>query len=131
MKRYAPVLLGFTLLMVLAFLACGGSNSHSLQSVSISPAAATSQAQFTATGLYQGSMSGVNITSTATWCIGGTEGVCAGNIAIFATVTAGLAKCDPGAVGTATVLVGQSTSRPNPDEGVQLQPFASAQLTCP
>jgi hypothetical protein len=114
----------------ISLLACG--NHRSLQSVSISPsAAASSQAQFTATGTYNTSPTSVDITASTTWCIGSSNGVCDGNITQGATVSAGLARCLSGFSGTITVLAGQSKSMTNPDMGSPLQPFGAAQLTCP
>ena len=110
-------------------LACG--NSRSLQSVRISPAAATSQAQFSATGTYNHSPTSADITATTSWCIGSAGGVCDGNIIAGATVTAGLAQCLTGFTGTVTVLAGQAGPMGNPDGGSQLKPFGAAQLTCP
>lgn len=65
------VLLTITLVPIACvLLACGGGNNSSLQSVSVSPAAATSQAQFSATGIYNTMPTSVDITGTTTWCIG-------------------------------------------------------------
>ncbi len=131
MRPRPACLPGILLSISIALLACGG-NSHTLQSVSVSPAAATSsQAQFTATGIYNTMPTSVDITGTTTWCIGSSNGVCDGNIAQFAYVTAGLAQCLPGFAGTVTVMAGQKGPTPGPDQGYQLQPFGTAQLTCP
>jgi hypothetical protein len=113
----------------LALLACG--SNRSLQSVNISPGTASSQAQFTATGSYSSSPTSVNITTTTTWCIGSSNGVCDGNIAQGASVNNGLAQCLTGFSGTVTVLAGQPGPMANPDGGFQLKPFGTAQLTCP
>jgi len=44
----------------------------------------------------------------------------------------GMAQCDSGFVGTATILAGtQSSVMMNPDQGSQLRIFGSAKLTCP
>ncbi len=111
-------------------LACG--SSRSLQSVTVSPAtAANSQAQFTATGTYNTSPTSVDITASTTWCIGSSNGICDGNIAQGATVSAGLAQCLSGFSGTVTVLAGQAGSMTLPDQGTPLKPYGSAQLTCP
>ena len=113
-------------------LGCGAGNDHSLQSVSVSPsAAASSQAQFTATGIYDTMPTSVDITGTTTWCIGSMSGLCASDVAMFAEVTAGLAQCSPGFSGTVTVLAGQAGPPPGPNQGSQLKPFGAAQLTCP
>jgi hypothetical protein len=118
------------LLAIATFLvACG--STRSLQAVSISPAAATSQAQFNATGTFNHSPTSVDITATTTWCIGSANGICDGNIAQGATVAAGSAQCLTGFTGTVTVLAGQAGPMGNPDGGNQLKPFGSAQLTCP
>jgi hypothetical protein len=112
-------------------LACGG-NNRALQSVAVSPSAATGpQAQLAATGIYNTMPTSVDITATTTWCIGSSNGICDGNIAQQAYVSGGLAQCNSGFSGTVTVLAGQKGPPPNPDEGYQLQPFGAAQLTCP
>jgi len=116
--------------LFLVLLACG--SHRSLQSVTISPsAAASSRAQFTATGLYNTSPTSVDITATATWCVGSSNGVCDGNIMQGASVSKGLAQCLSGFSGTVTVLAGQAGPMGIPDMGQQLQPFGAAQLTCP
>jgi hypothetical protein len=121
-----PALLGTAIVL----LACGG-NGRSLQSVSVSPATATSQAQFTALGVYNLMPTSVNITGSTTWCIGSPGGMCAADIAIEASVTAGLAQCASGFTGTLTVLAGQAASMPGINQGFQLKPFGAAQLMCP
>ncbi len=129
--RPRPVSLVCTLLAIsIVQLACG--SNRSLQSVSISPAAAAnSQAQFAATGMYNAPPTSVDITASTTWCIGSSNGVCDGNIAQRASVTAGLAQCLSGFSGTVTVLAGQPGPMGLPDQGFQLKPFGAAQLTCP
>jgi hypothetical protein len=117
------------LAIVTILLACG--DTRSLQSVSVSPAAATSQAQFNATGAFNHSPISANITATTNWCIGSANGVCDGNINQGATVNAGSAQCLTGFTGTVTVLAGQAGPMGNPDGGNQLKPFGTAQLTCP
>ncbi|MFZ0417035.1 MAG: hypothetical protein WAM04_02945 [Candidatus Sulfotelmatobacter sp.] len=126
-----PVLPAIVLVAIaIVLLACGGSN-RSLQSVSVSPTAATSPAQFTATGIYRQMPTSVDITSTTTWCIGSTSGLCSADVVAFAEVTAGLAECESGFSGTVTVLAGQAGPTPGVNQQAQLQPFGSAQLTCP
>jgi hypothetical protein len=118
------------ILLTSILLACG--SSRSLQSVSVSPAtASSSQAQFTAMGMYNSSPTSVDITASTTWCIGSSNGICDGNIAQGATVSAGLAQCLTGFSGTVTVLAGQAGSMGLPDQGQQLKPYGAAQLTCP
>jgi hypothetical protein len=117
------------LLIANLVLACGG--GRSLQSVSVSPGAATSKAQFAATGVYNKMPTSVDITSTTTWCIGSANGVCDGNVIAGATVAAGTAQCLSGFTGTVTVLAGQAGPMGNPDGGNPLKPFGSAQLSCP
>jgi hypothetical protein len=132
MKRPRPAFLRGVVLGVAAILLACGANNRSLQSVNISPAAATSsQAQFTATGVYNAMPTSVDITGTTTWCVGSSDGVCAGNIPTRVSVTAGLAQCLSGFSGTVTVLAGQAGPAPGPDVGSQLKPFGAAQLTCP
>lgn len=124
-------LLGVFVPISLALLACGGS-SPKLQSVAVAPStAASSQAQFTATGIYNNSTTPVDITGTAFWCVGSSTGLCTADVASFAEVTAGLAECSPGFTGTVTVLAGQPANHPGVNQGAQLQPFGAAQLTCP
>jgi hypothetical protein len=118
------------ILLTSILLACG--SSRSLQSVAVSPAtAANSTTQFTATGIYNSSPTSVDITASTTWCIGSSNGICDGNIAQGATVSAGLAQCLAGFSGTVTVLAGKAASMGIPDQGQQLKPYGSAQLTCP
>ena len=115
--------------LAIAFVACG--DNRSLQSVSISPAVASSKAQFTATGIYNKMPTSVDITTTATWCVGSSSGICAGNIMVGATVSSGVAQCVTGFTGNVTILAGQSGPMANPDTGVPLKPFGAAQLNCP
>ena len=110
---------------------CGSGNHRSLESVSVTPAIAASPAQFTASGIYSTMPTSLDITRTTTWCVGTPDGCCAGNIAIEANVTAGLAQCLSGYTGTVTILAGQPGPSPGPDLGYQLQPFGVAQLKCP
>ena len=131
MRSWPAWLFGMILSISIALFACGG-NNHSLQSVSVSPAAATSsRAQFTATGIYNTMPASVDITNTTAWCIGSTSGLCSADVAAFAEVTSGLAQCAPGFTGTVTILAGQPASHPGANQGYQLQPFGTAQLTCP
>jgi len=123
-------LLGLLLATAIVLLACGASD-RSLQSVSVSPAAATSPAQFAATGIYSQMPTSVDITSTTTWCIGSTSSLCSADVAAFAEVTAGLAECVSGFSGTVTVLAGQAGPTPGVNQQAQMQPFGIAQLTCP
>ena len=124
-SSFPSILLSLTVVL----LAC--SDNRSLQSVTISPTVVKSKAQFTATGVYNSMPTQVDITSTATWCVGSSNGLCAGNIAIEASVNAGLAQCLSGFTGTVTILAGQAGPSPGPDLGFQLKPFAVAQLNCP
>ena len=130
MTRRACFLLGILVAVATIFLACG-SNNRSLQSVSVRPTAAQSKAQFTAMGTYNQMPTSVDITNTATWCIGTTGGMCDADIAIEASVTSGLALCASGFSGTLTVLAGQPGPPPGMNLGSQLKPFGAAQLTCP
>jgi len=122
-------LLGGLLALTITLFAC--SDNRSLESVTISPTVASSKAQLTATGLYNKPPTTVDITSTTTWCVGSSSGLCAGNIAIEANVNAGLAQCLSGFTGTVTILAGQAGPSPRPDLGFQLKPFGVAQLNCP
>jgi len=129
MRPWPACVLGVLLTISVILLACG--NDRTLQSVSITPPTASSQAQFTATGIYNASPTSVDITGSTTWCIGSSNGVCDGNIAQGASVTAGLAQCLSGFAGAVTVLAGQHGPMSNPDQGFPLKPFGAAQLTCP
>src|SRR4029077_2697058 len=115
--------------ITIALFACG--DNRSLQSVSITPAVASSKTQFTATGIYNQAPTSVNITNTAAWCVGSSSGICAGNIMPGAAVNAGLAQCVAGFTGNVTILAGQSGTVTMPDTGPTLNPFGTAQLTCP
>jgi hypothetical protein len=72
-----------------------------------------------------------DITSTTTWCVGSTTGLCSADVAAIAEVTAGLAECASGVSGTVIVLAGQPANHPGMNQGYQLEPFGAAQLTCP
>jgi len=67
------------------------------------------------------------------WCMGASDGTCVGNINPGATVDqTGMAQCNPGFVGSATILAGKpSSTMMMPDTGQQLKVFGSAKLTCP
>ena len=125
------------LLAVLANGACG--SGRQLQSVALSPASADAQnfpngqVPFAATGTFSKPPSPVQLTSKdVTWCVGSSNGACAGNIATGATVDQnGVAQCVSGFTGTATILAGTGKASMNPDEGAQLTVFGAAQLTCP
>jgi hypothetical protein len=117
------------LTLTITLSACG--DRRALQSVSVSPATANSKTQFTATGVYNKTPTKVDITSTATWCVGSNSGLCAGNIATEANVNAGLAQCSPGFTGIVTIVAGQAGPSAGPDLGFPLKPFGVAQLNCP
>ena len=107
------------------FLALGcGSNSGAIH---VSPASA--DAQNYSGGVVPYSASGV---TNPTWCIGSPSGACNGFIISAATIdSTGHAHCVSGQSGTVTVLAGTGGHATNPDEGVQLSVFGTAQLTCP
>ena len=109
--------------------ACG--DKRSLQSVSITPAVASSKTQFAATGIYNQAPTSVDITKTIAWCVGSSDGICVGNIVPGATVNTGLAQCVTGFTGNVTILAGRSEAGMMPDTGPKLKPFGTAQLTCP
>ena len=103
-------------------VACGSNNM-----IRVSPAVADAKnfpggvVPFTASG-----------TSKVTWCIGTMNGVCNGNIASPAAIdSTGHAQCIQGQSATVTVLAGAVAKVGLPDEGEQLSPFGTAQLTCP
>ena len=123
-------------LVSLCGLAVGCGDSRKLQSVAILPTVATSQAQFMATGTFSKPPSPMQLGGAdITWCAGSSNGVCAGFINPGATVDAnGNAQCEATFHGTVTVLAGspvKSNTPPIPDGGIVLQPFGTAQLTCP
>lgn len=109
----------------LAALLLSGCGNNSL--VTVSPASA--DAQNFPNGIVQFKATGV---TSPTWCIGTASGVCDGNIATIATIDInGQAQCLAGHTGTVTILAGTGGRMINPDGGMQLSHFGSAQLTCP
>ena len=138
MRRFVPLFAGTLIfLAALVTLACGG---RQLQSVALSPTSAEAQnfpngqVPFAAKGTFSSPPSPVTLTSKdVVWCVGDSTGACPGNINTGASVDLnGLAQCNSGFVGTATILAGKVASTlTNPDGGSQLKVFGSAQLTCP
>jgi len=138
MKRYAPQLFLFLLVLAAAMtLACGSSASRTLQSVTISPASADAQGgmvQFTATGIYDSPPSPV-APLAATW------GTCdqAGNATSEISVSAsGVAQCASGAVGTYKIWAFDLVTSRGPECQVETacgggcgHVVGTAQLTCP
>jgi hypothetical protein len=122
-------LLSFLLAVSAGLLGCG--SNRVLRSVSVTPASATSQAQFTATGVYNAMPSPIDITNATTWCIGSSNGVCQPGVAVVVQLVAGSALCLPGATGTFTVLAGQSGTVTGVNGAFPLKPFGAAQITCP
>jgi len=135
---------GIVLFAVAATFACG--NNRKLQSVSVTPVAADAksfpqgQVPFVATGTFSKPPSPAQLTSNEVlWCYGGltnvaspTPGLCAGDIAQFATVDLnGVAQCSPSFQGTVYILAGTASGPALPDVGPQLKIFGSAELTCP
>jgi hypothetical protein len=130
--RFSLVCVLATILPALFLPGCGGSgNSHTLQSVSISPSAATSRGQFDATGFYNTMPTSVDITATTTWCIGNSDGVCDGETAGQVQLVAGSAQCLEGASGSFLVLAGQAGPEVGVNAAFTLKPFGWAQITCP
>ena len=131
----------FSAAFVLSALVLSGCGSGpQLRSVSLSPPAADAQSfpggkvPFVATGIFNNSPTPVTLTSKdVMWCIGASDGNCVGNINPGATVDqTGMAQCNSGFVGTATILAGKPSSVMGmPDTGSQLKVFGAAQLTCP
>jgi hypothetical protein len=121
MFRPTVFVIGYSALFLLA--GCG-------QNRVVTVTAASADAQNFPNGIVQFSAMGI---SSPTWCIGTTDGRCNGNISAGATVDGnGRAQCLPGATsGTVTVLAGTGGRVTNPDGGMQLAHFGSAQLTCP
>jgi hypothetical protein len=141
MKRFGFLSTQLLLLFLAAtLLSSGCGNSRQLKSVAINPAAADAksfangQVPFAATGTFSKPPSPSQLTSKdVQWCAGTSNGACVGNINPGISVDQnGVAQCNIGFVGTATVLAGTAASTPmNPDGGSQLKVFGSAQLTCP
>jgi hypothetical protein len=138
--RSAEPLVLFVVLLFVVLMTAGCGGGRQLQSVALSPPTADAQdfaggkVLFVATGTFSNPPSPVNLTAKdVTWCVGGSNGSCAGNIDVGAIVDeTGLAQCNPGFVGTATILAGTGASiMGNPDSGSQLKVFGSAKLTCP
>jgi hypothetical protein len=122
----------FLITITIALFACG--DNRSLQSVSITPAVASSKTQFTATGIYNQAPTSVNITHTVAWCVGSSNGICAGNILPGATVNVGLAQCVTGFTGNVIRLGGAEGGCNDARYWLKLNPFGTAhtaQLTCP
>ena len=123
MTRSATWLAG-PLVLFAAFVMSGCGSSRQLQSVTLTAAM----------GTFNSPPSPVKLSSKdVQWCVGTSAGACVGNINPGASVDQnGLAQCNIGFVGTATILAGNVASMPmNPDEGAQLKTFGSARLTCP
>ena len=93
-------------LLALIVVMGGCGDSRKLQSVAISPTAATSQAQFTATGTFSKPPSPTQLGSAdITWCAGSSNGICAGFTNPGAMADAnGNAQCEATFHGTVTVL---------------------------
>jgi hypothetical protein len=129
------------LLMLIAALVISGCGSNrQLKSVSLNPATADAKSfangmvPFAANGVFSKPPSPAPLTSKdIVWCVGNSSGACAGNINLGAIVDGnGVAQCNTGFVGTATILAGNIASASmNPDGGSQLKVFGTAQLTCP
>jgi len=137
MAKLLPASL-LTLLIVVVFtlLACGGGSlSHQLVSVSISPQTATasdfpnSMVQFTATGTFNRAPSPQTL-NQAIWEVVVPSDFPTSDVA---TVDAnGVAQCKTGFAGTVTIKGGGMVCPSNPMMGIPCQPiFGSAQLTCP
>jgi hypothetical protein len=116
-----------------------GSGSRQLQTVALSPSSADAQnfpngqVTFTATGIFSQPPSPLKLTgSDVSWCVGNSNGLCAGNIAVGALIDqTGVAICNGPFTGTVTILAGKADSPVMPDTGTQLTVFGSAKLTCP
>jgi hypothetical protein len=134
MTRFATLSTG-PLVLFAALLMSGCGSSRQLQSVTLSPASAIAsggQFPFAASGTFSKPPSPVPLTSKdIQWCVGISTGVCGGNINLGATVDqTGVAQCNSGFVGTATILAGNGAVTMNPDGGSQLKIYGSATLTC-
>lgn len=133
MRKFWPQI-SFTLLLLAAViaLACGSSTERILQSITISPATAEEQAQFTATGYFTTHPSPVT-PFAATW------GACAQEWEPTSAVSissSGLAQCSTGASGTFTIFAYGTNTGPVCDVALACGPpcgsiSSTAKLTCP
>jgi hypothetical protein len=139
MTRSVFLLAGLLVLIAALVLSACGSNRQ-LKSVTLTPATADAKSfakgmvSFAANGVFSKPPSPAPLTSKDIfWCVGNSSGECAGNINLGAIVDGnGVAQCNTGFVGTATILAGSVASGSmNPDGGSQLKIFGTAQLTCP
>lgn len=138
MRTFGPhVFISLLLIAAAITLACGsgsspGSHGGLLESVTLSPATADGQAQFTATGYYNEPPSPVT-PLTVTW------GVCYQNAPTteVSVSNAGFAQCASSASGTYTVWGYAMSGAPvcplivNACGGGGCQVTGTAQLTCP
>jgi hypothetical protein len=131
--------------LIILLITTGCGSSGQLQTVTVTPGTAdaknfpSGQVQFAALGKYSNSSSPVPLTSREIfWCYGGptnvatpVAGLCAGNIAQFATVDQnGLAQCSPLFQGSVFIYAGVP-GQTMPDQGTLLKLYGAAQLTCP
>jgi hypothetical protein len=137
MARFAfRTTLPLLLLAVLVAPGCGN-NGQQLLSIRLTPATAdiqnypTSIVPFAATGTFSAPPSPQPLTSPGIlWCVGTSDGVCAGNISTAASVDQmGKAHCT-GLAGTVSILAGKPLPATIPDQGQPLKIFGVAQLTC-
>ncbi|MFZ0862557.1 MAG: hypothetical protein WCA27_07210 [Candidatus Sulfotelmatobacter sp.] len=121
---------GSLLLSVMSVLSCGTSHGQ-LKSISISPAAATGQAKFTATGAYS---DGSNVSSLAVLWSEGNPWVMSDVVPEGITVSpSGVASCNP-VVGTFTVEATAPVDPHIPVSQMDLttpQVHGTARLICP
>lgn len=121
---------GLLLLVVVSVLSCGASHGQ-LRSISISPAAASGQAQFTATGTYS---DGSKVSSLPVLWSEGNPWVSSDIGPVGTVVTqSGLASCNP-VVGTFTVVATAPVDPHIPVSQMDLttpQVHGTARLTCP
>jgi len=135
MRPHRALFTGFIHTIILGYIGCAlfacGGTSRTLQSVSVTPATATVQAQFTATGTYNTMPTSADITSTATWCVALSTGLCNTEAVLPVQVNAGLAQCQSWGSGTFTILAGQPGLEPGINAPFPLEPYGAAQITCP
>lgn len=135
MRKFAPQISFFLVLVAATITLACGSSPHTLKAISISPATAEGQAQFTAIAYYTSSPSPVK-PAVATWgaCAQGTQGwQPTSDISISST---GSAKCSTGASGTFIVFAYGSNGGATCNVEMQCGPPCgsisnTAQLTCP
>jgi hypothetical protein len=130
MRKFRFAFSFLALVLAASFALSCGSGQGQLQSITLSPAAADAQQQFTATGSYVHPSHTVT-PQPASW------GACQQNVPTteVSVTQGGMAQCASGATGTydvfAFVTVNQVCSLPQDQCGDGCTVVGKAQLTCP